>query len=286
MNEALAAYVETIRRLSLRLIPPAGFFLAALAVSASASTQYVQSPDLARARQMLISELSRDHNTDFAYVNVLNGKNNPSGYSEWMDYTSTDPTTPGKYMISFPSILTNTIATSYVPGYPMPGNAYVYPSWQISWTDYLQMHHYFFQWSGWSQTDAQNIAWAIRTIALDARSGMQDDLNAQLEQFKKTCQEWHALPPMSQDARAHALLAQQAAQAGHIGAAITNYFDTLKEYPCWPAGQFNLAMLLGADHYYPPAITDMKKYLQLAPDASDAPSAKADIANWVASMGQ
>ena len=285
MSAALAAFAVTMRRQSRRRILPPVILLATLCVSANAAAQYVPMPDLASARQTLVSELARDNNTDFVYVNLRNGKADPSGYSSWLDYTSNSAAMRGKYAISFTTILTDTIAVSYVPGYLMPGNNYVNPAWKISWTDYFQMHHYYFQWSGWTQADAQSIAWAIRTIALDARNGMQADLDANLAQFKQTCRAWRSLPPMSQDARAHALLAQQAYQAGHIGAAIENYYATLKEYPCWPSGQFNMAMLHGAGHAYPPAINDMKKYLQLLPDAPDAQSAMNDIAEWTADMG-
>ncbi len=285
MSAALAAFAVTMRQQSRRLILPPVILLATLCVSANAAAQYVPMPNLASARQTLVSELSRDSNTDLVYVNMRNRKADPNGYSTEITYTSTNPTMPGKYAIIFWSILTDTIAVSYVPGYPLPGNAYAEPAWKISWTDYFQMHHYYYQWSGWTQADAQSIAWAIRTIALDARNGMQADIDADLARFKQTCQAWRSLPPMPPDARSHALLAQQAYQAGQMGAAVDNYYVTLKEYPCWPSGQFNLAMLQGAAHAYPPAINHMKKYLQLLPNAPDAQSAMNDIAEWTAAMG-
>ena len=65
--------------------------------------------------------------------------------------------------------------------------------------------------------------------------------------------------------------------------AIAEYAAALKIFPYWPEGHYNLAILaaeIGGRPGYDIAIAQMKKYLELAPDAPDARAARDSIIVW------
>jgi len=58
------------------------------------------------------------------------------------------------------------------------------------------------------------------------------------------------------------------------------YRDALKTAAGWPEGHFNLALLYGELEFFVDAINEMKRYLYLAPNASDARAAQDKIYEW------
>jgi len=58
------------------------------------------------------------------------------------------------------------------------------------------------------------------------------------------------------------------------------YAAALRAAPWWPAGHFNRALVLGEAGDYDMAKREMKYYLQLVPDASNARAAQDKIYEW------
>lgn len=196
--------------------------------------------------------------------------------------TYTDPSTNTQEVVEIEQLLPDSIAISYSPGGPME-----YPAWKLSYTEYQDMKTYFWLSSSWSQSDAQAAADALKTLVLDARRDLAEKNAAALEKFKQTCQGWsaQAMPTMPDEARQHQATAESDYAKGDLDGAGDEYFAALKAYPCWPEGLHKRAEILGATGWYTGAITSMRRYLILLPDAPDAQAAKNEIAVWQRKMG-
>lgn len=65
-----------------------------------------------------------------------------------------------------------------------------------------------------------------------------------------------------------------------------DYFEAALEVsPWWPEGHFNRALILGELSRYREAVTEMKNYLQLVPNAPDARAAQNKIYQWESMPG-
>ncbi len=62
------------------------------------------------------------------------------------------------------------------------------------------------------------------------------------------------------------------------------YREALQASPDWAQGHYNLALVLGTLEFHPEAITEMRRYLLLAPNAADARAATDQIYTWEALM--
>lgn len=62
------------------------------------------------------------------------------------------------------------------------------------------------------------------------------------------------------------------------------YRDALRTSPGWGDGHYNLGLLYGDLELFPEAITEMRRYLYLAPDAQDARAVQDRIYEWEAAM--
>ena len=58
----------------------------------------------------------------------------------------------------------------------------------------------------------------------------------------------------------------------------------LADYPVWPEGQFNAALLSAEMGYFPEAVRHMRCYLELVPEAADAQAARDQIVIWQSQM--
>jgi tetratricopeptide (TPR) repeat protein len=64
------------------------------------------------------------------------------------------------------------------------------------------------------------------------------------------------------------------------------YRDALRTAPAWAEGHFNLGLLYGELELYPEAITEMRRYLYLAPNAPDARAVQDRIYEWEAALAR
>jgi hypothetical protein len=254
-------------------MPPSGF---SPAEQSALSAKLSDPSDLVQVRSVFKTEVER---TPLVRDVVFH---NETGEVRYIEYT--DPSSNSSKVVQLTSVLPDSIIVSY-----SPGGAYTYPAWKVSYTEYVQMHQYFWLSSTWSQTDAENVARALKILVLDARHELDGILAANFEKFKLTCQSWHSLqekPPMPEEAQRHKLLAENAVREKDMDKATDEYMDALKIYPCWPEGQYNVASILGDTGWYTGAITHMKYYLELVPNASDAQTAGNKIIIWQDKMGR
>jgi len=102
--------------------------------------------------------------------------------------------------------------------------------------------------------------------------------------FEPIAAEYRSLnvkPIITEDERRLIVQANESTQEKQYTLAIDLYNKIIERNPTsYPAAYFNLALLYEQQHYYTFAITSMKKYLMLVPDAPDARSAQDKIYGW------
>ncbi|MBU0634443.1 MAG: tetratricopeptide repeat protein [Candidatus Omnitrophica bacterium] len=91
-------------------------------------------------------------------------------------------------------------------------------------------------------------------------------------------------PAISEQARRFYVQAQAFTESENYAAALDAYAKLLAVSPWYPESWFNSAMLRAEKEEYYKAIENMKKYLQLAPEAPDARAAQDCIYKWEAWM--
>ena len=90
-------------------------------------------------------------------------------------------------------------------------------------------------------------------------------------------------PMLPEEARKFKVQAEVAVRDKKYADAAELYGEALKIAPWWPGGHFNRAIVLDESNYYMGhngAIREMKRYLLLVPDASDARAAQNKIYEW------
>lgn len=87
-------------------------------------------------------------------------------------------------------------------------------------------------------------------------------------------------PPMSDAARTFKVVAEDAYGRKDFSAALDAYKDALNQHPMWPEGHFNAALLAAEAEDFEAAAMHMRRYLVLAPDATDAAAAKDKLLLW------
>jgi len=87
-------------------------------------------------------------------------------------------------------------------------------------------------------------------------------------------------PALSEEVRKLKVQAEFALEKKRYAQAIDHYEEALNIAPWWADGHFNRALLLGEAKNYPDAVSEMKKYLALEPNAKDARAAQDKLYQW------
>lgn len=106
---------------------------------------------------------------------------------------------------------------------------------------------------------------------------------AEAAQFAKEASAYRALavkPELTEEARRFQVQAEFAFEEKRFEDAVAAYAKALKLAPWWPDGHFNRALILAELFSYEEAVREMKRYLQLAPEAADARAARDKIYQW------
>jgi hypothetical protein len=133
--------------------------------------------------------------------------------------------------------------------------------------------------------NAQTFADAMNRLSSFARGGGRAQQEAEWRDFQQKAVAWRALaakPPLAEEVRKERLLAEDALHEKQMDAAVEHYETGLDIDPCWPEGHFNAALLYAELREYSDAVQHMRAYLELAPDAQDAPQARDQIVIWEA----
>jgi tetratricopeptide (TPR) repeat protein len=110
-----------------------------------------------------------------------------------------------------------------------------------------------------------------------------NDPNAPLRTYPQRAEAWRALsvkPAVPEEVRVRRLLAEDAVKAKNPEEALAHYELGLELYPTWPQGYFNAALIAAELGYFAQAVEHMQAYVDLVPDAADAPAARDQIAIW------
>ena len=87
------------------------------------------------------------------------------------------------------------------------------------------------------------------------------------------------------DIKRYSNSAETAVREMRFSEAVNHYLDGLTIAPAWPQGHFNAALILGELYYYSDdAITHMRRYLALVPNAHDARAVQNKIRVWASAQ--
>ena len=106
---------------------------------------------------------------------------------------------------------------------------------------------------------------------------------AELERFKPIAAAYRSKKPHPQipeEARKYQIQAENDFDERRYEDSIRHYQKALEISPWWPEGHYSLAIILGQQGSLSEADTEMKKYLELLPDAPDARKARDKMYIW------
>lgn len=110
-----------------------------------------------------------------------------------------------------------------------------------------------------------------------------DDTDNASDPFQEVAAKYRAANPKPQfpeEARKFKVQAEFAVREKQFGKAAELYGKALEIAPWWPEGHFNRAQILGEEKKYRDAMREMKRYLMLVPDSSNARAAQDKIYQW------
>lgn len=87
-------------------------------------------------------------------------------------------------------------------------------------------------------------------------------------------------PELPEDARRYGVQATAATEHKSYDEAVALFAKSLEAAPWWAEGHFNRALLLSNQNRYQEAVTNMKQFLILTPNAPDARAAQDKIYEW------
>ena len=129
--------------------------------------------------------------------------------------------------------------------------------------------------------------WPLFTSAIPGQGDVDDYRAADADAVSKAGDAMRGMfarlpqrPPVPEEARRYVVQAEAELHAQRIDDAIKLYGQALAVVPCLPEVSFNLAMIEAQKGSYPDAIRDMKAYLLMEPNATDARQAQDKIYEW------
>ncbi len=141
--------------------------------------------------------------------------------------------------------------------------------------DHLWWHSHYQQ----DQENAELVAKALNRLRYMAGDhGIMSARN-----FSGAVSVWRTLspkPPIPEAVREQRLLAETAFKEGKVADALYHYERGVEMDPVWPEGRFNAALIAAELQFYDEAVQQMQAYLDLAPEAPDASSARDQIVIW------
>src|SRR5450759_1770289 len=125
--------------------------------------------------------------------------------------------------------------------------------------------------------------WLAVIIFLICAPAFADDTDNTNNSFQEVVASYRAAnpkPQLPEEAHKFKVQAEFAVQEKQFDKAVDLYGKALDIAPWWPQGHFNRALILGETKKYREAMSEMKRYLLLVPDAPDARAAQDKIYQW------
>jgi len=133
---------------------------------------------------------------------------------------------------------------------------------------------------------AQCVAEEFRLLQLPLRTQEQEQALAVFQTVADRYRAMPAKPQVSEEQRRFIVQANALTQKKEFAKANALYEKALEVNPfSYPAAHYNMALISAQQGRYTAAITSMKKYLMLMPDAEDARTAQDKIYEWEALGG-
>ncbi|HEX9628311.1 MAG TPA: hypothetical protein VGA00_15350 [Acidiferrobacterales bacterium] len=132
-------------------------------------------------------------------------------------------------------------------------------------------------WNSAAQSQKFVAAW--RTMA----GGAPTDSPEKAAAFEAAAEKYRADPAafvIPEEARVFKVQAETAVREKRLWDAVDRFGKALDISPAWAAGRFNLALIYGELGFAGLAISEMNKYLKLAPDAKNARAAQDKVYEW------
>ena len=134
-----------------------------------------------------------------------------------------------------------------------------------------------------------NIKELIDALCVLKYKDYKSESDQEIEKFKTTAEQYYILkvkPSLPEEARKYIVQATSATEEKRYDDAIDLYDKAILIDKTYPQAHFNKALLLSQIEQYYEAITEMKKYLMLVPDAADARAAQDKIYEWEEKVGK
>jgi len=130
--------------------------------------------------------------------------------------------------------------------------------------------------------------WLAVIIFLICAPAFADDTDNTNNSFQEVVASYRAAnpkPQLPEEAHKFKVQAEFAVQEKQFDKAVELYGKALEIAPWWPQGHFNRAVILGETKKYREAMSEMKRYLLLVPDAPDARAAQNKVYQWESVAG-
>jgi tetratricopeptide (TPR) repeat protein len=133
-------------------------------------------------------------------------------------------------------------------------------------------------WETPSKDEAVSVANALYVLKRHAEGYREDD-----DKFADEARRYREMPvkpPLPEETKRYRVMAEDAFNNKEFEKALDYYLKGLAIDPLWPDGQFNAAIIAGDLHVYDVAVSHMRRYLELRPEAADAKAAKEKLYLW------
>src|SRR5262249_37661984 len=122
--------------------------------------------------------------------------------------------------------------------------------------------------------------YVLRHTSADDLAQLQRAEWVSFEQVASQYRQASPKPALPLEAQRYAAQANDAVERHQYQDAIASYREALLVAQWWPAGHYNLALLLANQDNYDGAVSEMNKYLALLPEAPDASAARKQVWIW------
>lgn len=125
-------------------------------------------------------------------------------------------------------------------------------------------------------------------VKLQKLARQNDGETANESRFKAALLAYQAAPvklELPEEARRFKVQAENAVREKDFHVAVDLYQKALNVFPLWPEGHFNRSLVLAETGNFEAAIREMKRYLLLAPNSSNARAAQDNIYVWESKTG-